>query len=261
MAKAEELKVIWVLGASGFIGHRIREFFPSDTEVHTISHLGREWELKPRPSCVVNLASSPPDADEETSIAANYVFPKSILEYLKNGGEEKIKWVQAASYFELQCEFGRTDFYSLHKLKFREWLTFQNKPNNFEVVNIFLPHIFGPGESINRLIPSAKYTFKKGEDFVTSSGKQFIPILHVNDACAAIVAATKSSQTNCSASPIWYGRVIELVQLIHSRIGSGRITIDTKRHSIDENYPKVFFPDKVTGWSANSDLTTIFDSK
>ncbi len=253
------MSVIWILGASGFIGQRIKDFFPTDTEVHLISHTNKEWDLIPRPNCVVNLASSPPDANEETSIVANYMFPKSIFNYLESNDEEKIKWVQAASYFELQCEYGRNDFYSLHKLKFRKWLTFQNESKEFALVNIFLPHIFGPGERNNRLIPTAKSTFQKNEEFVTSSGQQFIPILHVNDACTAIVAATKSSQSNCSALPIWYGMVKDLVQIIHSGIGSGSIKIDAKRHSVDEHYPKVSFPDKVNGWSANHCLNSIFD--
>jgi nucleoside-diphosphate-sugar epimerase len=249
--------IIWLLGASGFIGSNFSMLSAGKFNLIAIPHLSPNLTLYPNPDVIINLAASEPNANEIDSMVANLRFPSEILNYVKVRSTKPFKWLQIGSYFELQIPLGRSDFYSIHKAQMREKLSFEENAENINVTSLILPHVFGPGQKPNRLIPASIEAFRSGKTFRTSPGEQFLPIIHVDDAITAILSAVDSSQILCSASPVWYGKVKELLSLIRDQLGYGTFLTDTKLASIDTNFPRVEFPPPVINWSPLKDLSSL----
>lgn len=250
---------IWVLGAGGFIGKSLIAVESKTLNFMPLSKTNTVFEKIKSPDFIINLAASALDASKEQSFEANIGYPSRILNVALEKMERPFKWIQIGSYFEMQVQMGRKDFYSIDKLKFREQITSRSKTEGFELTSLILPHIFGPGAKAERLIPSAIRSFKSGETFYASSGSQFLPILHVQDAANSILAAVKSIQNLCSATPIWYGSVSELLEIIMKQLNQGKYVIDAMIQSTDSAYPRVIFPETVLNWKPEHDLSSLCD--
>lgn len=202
-----------VLGGTGYIGRKIPLHFQG---VQLDKHKPESLINMPQLDFeyVINLAASKGNASESDSFAANYEYPKLILEKLSS---DKVKWIQVSSYYEQQIANGRKDYYSLHKSQFREHLEKYSKANSeFRFISVFLPHIFGEDENKSRLIPSLKKLFQ-GEKVSFGDKLQQVPLLHVSDAVRAILIAMISNeeQINSLATPIYRGSLKELIQKLN----------------------------------------------
>ena len=248
MASSIPLRLVWLLGGNGFIGKNLFPKLAKTFQVQKIEHSNPKFNTLKKPDIIINMAASLPLASESDSYAANFHYPETILAYANNYFGSEFKWVQVASYFELQCQFGRKDFYSIDKLAFRQFVHEGSRINGYSVTSIILPHIFGPFADPGRLIPAAINAFKSGINFEVKSGRELLPVLHVDEAVSALLAAIESDQSLCSANPAWYGTVEELTMMIKSQIGSGAFSVVETMESMRQNYPKVIFPDPVKNW-------------
>jgi nucleoside-diphosphate-sugar epimerase len=212
---------VLVLGGNGFIGTHLISKLSENFEIITFNrteHSFAETISKDFPDFVVNCSASNANAEPLESFEANIEFQMECIKLLLNSGRQPFKWVQIASYFELQISFGRRDNYSLDKQICRSLLHRIEESHHIKLTTIFLPHIFGEGENANRFIPYTTKALQNGHIAEISQGEQFLPILGVEDCCSAIGAAILTDQLICSATPIWYDRVNRLAFMMENAI-------------------------------------------
>ena len=211
MASSLNKQTVLVLGGGGYVGSHFRNTYPGDHYIF-IRHSDIKSirpEFYKQVKTILNLSASKLHASKEESRAANFGFPKEILQQFSN---QPIKWVQAASYYELQVTKGRSDNYSLDKLAFRNFLVeLAADKQDLTITALFLPHIFGGSEAESRIIPTLK-KMNDGTDVVLGGKNQLLPILHITDAVRALYQALMTEQELCTPRPMWHGRLQDLVR-------------------------------------------------
>lgn len=210
MVNAVISQTVLVLGGGGYIGAHFRRTFPGD-EFIFLAHVDTQ-SLQPqfyeKVKTVLNLSASKLNASKEESRSANFDFPNEILSQFIN---KPIKWVQAASYYELQVSKGRSDYYSSDKIAFRNFLDeLATGKQDLAVTSLIFPHIFGGTEADSRIIPTLK-KMNNGAEVVLGSENQLLPLLHITDAVRALYQAMLTAQTICTPRPMWHGRLGDLV--------------------------------------------------
>jgi len=246
-------KKVLVLGGNGFIGKHLISTLSATYEVIEFNRQVDSIEdvlAKKFPDFVINCSASQANANVIDSFEVNIEFPMNCIKLLLKNNDKPFKWIQVASYFELQISMGRNDNYSLDKQICRSLLHRLEENGFIKLTTIYLPHIFGEGENTNRIIPFLIKNLRGGQIAEISQGDQFLPILGVEDCCSAIVAAIHTDQLICSATPIWYGRVRILATIMKNAIDKGVLKIDSNNKSVDNALPKVEFPPEVKNWTA-----------
>lgn len=253
---------IVILGGNGFIGNSLYNHLNSQYNTIKIGHktenaldIIKSFE----PTTIINCSASRPDATFKESLEANLMYQTDFLNSIILEGKPVLKWIQVGSYFEIQIKNGRNDNYSVHKNIFRAILDDAYNKNLINLTTIILPHVFGPGENPNRIISTLTRELKEGRAVSVSSGEQYLPILHISDAITALEKAIKTEQVLCYASPVWNGRLYELVELIQCSIGKGIVNFDKSNKSIDADFPKVDFYPSVSNWKPKMDLSKILE--
>lgn len=247
-----------LLGANGFIGIHLKRILVMDYDVieyRRSSESIDEVMLQNSVDIIVNCSVSKPTAISQDSFDANIGFQMKCLVAVMKSEKIDVKWIQVASYFELQIPYGRKDYHTTDKQLFRILLNRMNEAGLIQAVTIFLPHVFGEGENPNRIIPYISKKLKEKDVVNISKGEQFIPLLGVSDTCFAITAAIKTTQIVSSATPIWYGRVKELAKCMLDAIPGGSIELQESQISIDNFFPKVEFPPTVNDWAPKFTFT------
>ena len=103
--------------------------------------------------------------------------------------------------------------------------------------------------NFNRIIPSITSQLLANKEMEISKGDQYLPILSVQDTCEAISMAIQTDQASCSASPMWYGKLKDLANLMHQALKKGNLKVKLSKVSIDDSFPQVQFPPTVKNWS------------
>ena len=199
-------KFTLVLGASGYIGSHLQR----KVEGQNFVFLARTSTLDlienvQRISTIINLCASPAGAEEEVSFQGNFDYPMSVFNHFK---DSRIKWVQVNSYYQLQPKIQHFRNYSLHKAQFAQLLMHQN---HYSITNLYLPHIFGGKERGDRLIPTlSRIKLQKVQNL--GNRKQYVPLLHIDDALTAILLSVESRQQEATATPFWHDQLNLLLE-------------------------------------------------
>jgi nucleoside-diphosphate-sugar epimerase len=251
------MKVL-LLGSSGFIGkalglelERIHELVKVDrkTDIETLFKSDQTYDF------IINCASSSPNANLQQSHESNFLYPKQFFAKVPTKN-----WVQVESYFQIQIPLGRVDPYSIEKQRFSEFL--EREPvthNSPQIHHLYMPHIFGEGDRPERLISAAVSSFRSGEDFQTSTGSQFLPLLHISDAVGGITRFMENPTKSASCSPFWYGTVRELLELISAQFPGVHVLYGRKPDPVDADFPRVEFPQSVEGWQPKMHLNEFLE--
>ena len=244
---------VLVLGGNGFIGRHLisaldetYEVIDFDRRVNSIE----EVISNKFPDFVINCSASQANANSMESFEANIEFQMKCIKLLLKNTEKSFKWIQVASYFELQIPLGRKDNYSLDKQICRSLLHRLEEDGFIKLTTIFIPHVFGKGENTNRIIPSITKNLQSGQIAEISRGEQFLPILEVKDCCSAIIATIQTNQLICTATPMWYDSVKILASIMENAISKGMVQINSNKKSIDNSFPRVEFPPTVNNWTS-----------
>jgi len=251
------MKVL-LLGSNGFIGKALAlklESFHELVKVDRNTDLESFFKSKQDYDFIINCASSSPDANLHQSHESNFLYPKQFFANVPTRN-----WVQIESYFQIQIPLGRVDPYSIEKQRFSEFLDVGAATQNLpQIHHLYMPHIFGEGDRPERLISAAVSSFRRGEDFQTSTGSQFIPLLHVSDAVDGIARFIENPIKNASCSSFWYGSVRELLELISAQFLGVRVLYGRKPDPIDADFPRVEFPQSVEGWQPRMQLNEFLE--
>ena len=243
---------VLILGESGFIGNHLKSMLNLAYEVIDFNRKAQtlhEVLSENLPDIVINCSASKASATIMESYEANIKFQMECILVLLNLKAPTIKWIQVASYFELQIPMGRNDNYTLDTQICRSILHRIEATHLIQLTTIYLPHVFGKGEDANRLIPTLTNKLQNGELAEISQGEQFLPILGIEDCCSAIVAAISTNQLVCSAAPIWYDRVKLLAKIMEKTISKGEVRMNIAKKSLDNAFPRVDFPPHVKNWN------------
>jgi nucleoside-diphosphate-sugar epimerase len=249
------------LGSKGYIGRNLNLFLSKKADVFFHSRMEERIDVtveKIRPNIVINCSASSLREGFNESLEANFLYQSEFLKCLRNLNIP-ITWVQLASYYELQISLGRSDYYSQHKSAFRNVLMGIHENEKMQVKALFLPHIFGLDEKPSRVIPTIRKMIVGKKRSTFSKGDQYLPLLHINDACEAIWACTVSGQKVSSAAPFWYGRIRELVNLAVGEDISDLAKFDPEDLQVDNFFPKIDFPAAVSNWESKYKLNHLLD--
>ena len=235
-------KKLLLLGSTGFIG---KNLLANITETYEVVCLNRNQHLNAKniesfqPDIIINSAASSINADFQTSLESNLLLPLETLTKILKFSDKKTKWIQLGSYFELQIEYGRSDYYSIHKKNFSQILLDAQKKDNFTATILYLPHIVGPGEKPNRLFPTLIDALNGSNVILRTNGAQHIPILSIWDCISEIMESLRAESGKYAIEPVFYDSLQRLVADFFNNQNSGRIVFTPDVESIDAQFPKL----------------------
>ena len=151
--------------------------------------------------CVVNFLAAWGMSDETIIQHANHDLPKQLFDKLV-ARSKPFTWIQISSYFYFYYYENRVDkdTYSYWKRIFSSHINKVSKANNFiNIIEIYLPHLYGEGDKSGRLIRILTEFKESDQAIEISSGRQFIPILKVDD-CAKEISRLLSDTDFTSKS-------------------------------------------------------------
>jgi|688.fasta_scaffold102430_2 nucleoside-diphosphate-sugar epimerase len=239
---------ILVIGSTGFIGTHILSICSNmNTLVLPNEKLDMESKLQLlNPTIIINAVASKITALKQGSLESNFNFPKLIFSKAFSFNPN-LRWVQLASYYELQQVYGRSDYYTHHKSQFRDFIN--SSPYKNQVVNLILPHVAGPNENSSRLFSTLALAEATEKIVLGSDGKQFIPVVHVLDSIIGIMTSLEVNSGTYSIPPVWYGRIQELVtELQGLGVLNNEVEFKVDSKSVDSSYPKIKFSNPIPNW-------------
>ena len=250
---------ILVLGASGFIGQKLVEKLRADN-VSLLVYNRLDVDIADKileycPTAVINCAASKGNASFEHSFEANIAFPLRVLKILSHLNH-RTSWIQLSSYFELQINYGRADAYAFHKATIGQILQ-ENFKEICDVKLLFLPHIVNIDAKPNSLFSNLAKAYNGEKTTLSTSGEQYIPILHLDDAVTAICAVLPAPTKTYFAKPVWYGSLAELMNEF-LKLQKTHVYLNKDQRSADYNFPKMIFEPIPPKWKAKKDLEAIF---
>lgn len=254
-------KKVLLLGANGYIGQQVLpalrkkqiKVIPFDRN----SKDSFENVKKFSPNTVINLAASKGTDSFSISYEANLFFQLKIIQFLSEEVDNHIHWIQVASYFELQIEEGRKDFYAIHKATLRNILE-ENFFRSLHLTTLYLPHIVSFENKKSSLFTQIAKAINGENIKLLTSGDQIVPILHIDDCVWAIIKSIDAKRGSYFATPIWNENLKELQKLLNKRVGAS-FTFTTDNKSSDWNFKKIEFHPSVPGWKPRKSIERIFD--
>ena len=251
---------ILLLGSSGFIGRKLVEKLRIDNFsilVYDRLDVGIDDKvLKFSPTVVINCAASKGNANFEDSFEANVAFPLRVLKILSSL-KHRTSWIQLSSYYELQINYGRADAYAFHKATIGQIFQWNFK-DICDVKLLFLPHIVHIDAKSNSLFSNLGKAYNGERITLSTSGEQYIPILHLDDAVTAICAVLPAPPKTYFAKPVWYGSLAELLNEF-LKLQKIHVYLNKNQRSVDYSFPKMRFEPIPPGWQAKKDLKAIFE--
>jgi NAD dependent epimerase/dehydratase family enzyme len=218
-----------ILGGTGFIGSHLNTKLESQRL--KVFRLSREEELDNKnidgwrentssqnleSRVIVNLAGAWRNCSQKEITEANFGYPLRILrEELKIPGP--VVWIQASSYFQLFKKFNaeHKDLYAEAKHNFSAELKSKSEQSDYlNVVDVFLPHTTGPGESAERIFPMLASARLNNTTLDLTSGTSIMPVLDVRDLVNELAELISSqSRENLSRYTEIYPRVSGVMSL------------------------------------------------
>lgn len=186
------------MGASGFLGKRLAQLLEGNNEVSLKKPVGRfiisgdaisisdgagiDELIDFAPEVIVNMMASWGSVDSEEIMRSNYELPLAIADLFS---KSITSWIQIGSYFQYYFEQNGEDYDLYSTLK---RLTFEELSINpkLQVLEVRLPMLIGAGSREKGLLSSAANEMLKGQQFRMSSGREWLPVIDVDDAAKTL---------------------------------------------------------------------------
>lgn len=234
-----------VLGASGFLGRKVLnklDVEESDlfagvrslpgTQIANCKYLlvddliGTDKWTSLKFDIIINVAmkrsSRNSPISDEVIEQLNFKTPLEVMEKYSHAGTLILN---TSTYIQnFQGIKGNTvEPYGASKEKLSRALEIEAGRGNFNVLDLYLFTLFGPGDRQNHLVPLLISALRSKAPVELSEGDQLINLLYIDDAVESIVRATKSELDGYSASFLWeeeYYSVKELVSRLEQVAGT-----------------------------------------
>lgn len=198
---------------------------------------------------VINLGGYVDHKKKIKTLQSHFHGCKNLVDFFKN--KNLLNFIQIGSSLEygLSKTPNKEDSYcaprgnyGLSKLKASEYITKVAKINNLPFTILRLYQIYGPYQSINRLVPITVDACLKDKNFPCSKGDQNRDFLYVEDFVDLIIKILKTKASNeiynvGSGKPI---KIKNVIKIIKSGIGLGTPEfgrIKMRKDEIMNSYP------------------------
>ena len=271
---------IIILGSSGFIGSNLLKVLQDipqniliyDRDKHSVKSINDDsfvalkkfLTTQTDELVVVNLLAIWGNYSNDEIFRANFEVPNAIrnevMKYSKN-----FVWIQISSYFQFyEMIFGiDKDYYSFCKRMFSEHIKHTTTPN-MKSSDLYLPHVYGPGDKKDRIIP----TLLDARDDVVlelSSGNQIIPILNVTDCVLAIKEFILEVKTIPTYSQFYVQDYEQLTLkqiskiILAKKVNHLNVTFNEKKERKNEFYDAIISPIPTYRYKPKFDLKKYTD--
>lgn len=204
--------VVAVTGASGFLGRRLIEQLSPQCEILALSRFpedqpklnGVVWvkansqtqlsKIADSVTVVIHLATNYGRTfiDPIQVVETNVTYPLRLFTLF-----DKAKlFLYADSYYNQYPNNPRLPLYTATKRQFDELVTilWRHRPEpRPDLVRCVLQHVYGPGDSQEKFIPSLANALLRDEQFDFASGDHIRDFIYVDDAASAIAAVVYAS--------------------------------------------------------------------
>ena len=281
---------ILVVGGTGFIGYHLLKYLKKKNTLFSISKNKPSKKRKVRGvnyifcdiykknklrkileqknfDYVINLGGYVDHSNTLKTFQSHYYGCKNLVDIFKT---KKIKlFIQIGSSLEygklksphietLKCK--PTATYGISKYKSSEYIQKCDNKKSFPYVILRPYQVYGPNQSINRLIPIVISSCIKNKKFNCSSGIQKRDFLYIDDFINLINKLILSKKKIKGIFNVGSGKassVKETIQLIHKKIKKGNPQFGKIKMRRDESlnyYPKIKKLKKAIKWSAKTSL-------
>jgi CDP-paratose synthetase len=202
--KPKHPEVIWITGASGFLGQRLVNFLLEETEAYLVC-ISRDISSKrfssrhvwatvmdlsstnsiPRPELVIHAATDygRGDSPKFNTLEANFLFPIRIIEI---AGSKLESFIAVDTYYNKGISpYTYLPHYCTSKRLLIEWL--KREYLDLQVTRVFVEHLYGPGDSKHKFVPKLLQDLSRNSDIDMTQGDQVRDFIYVDDAAKAII--------------------------------------------------------------------------
>ena len=210
---------------------------------------------------VVNCGGNVNHFEKKETYQSHFIGVKNLFDYFKKKNIKKFIQIGSSSEYgkipspQKEIKLGKPKMiYGKSKMKASKFLLKKFKTNKFPVVILRLYQVYGPNQSINRLIPFVIYSSLKDKVFPCSSGFQKRDFLFIDDVISAIMLALKKSKCNGKIINIGFGKsykVKNIINFILKSIKKGKPNFDKIKLRIDEGkdiYPDISLAKRTLNW-------------
>ena len=189
---------------------------------------------------------------------ANFFLKKKIEKFIQIGSSGEYGNSKSPHYENTKC-FPLT-FYNQSKFKATKYLIKLYKKYNFPITILRPYQVYGPRQSINRIIPIAIVNCIKNKSFECSSGIQYRDFLYIDDFINAIFKSIIKKKTCGEIINLGSGKIIrirDLIKKIKLLILGGNPIYGKLPMRIDENlkiYPSIKKAKKIMEWFPRTSL-------
>jgi len=174
---------------------------------------------------------------------ADFFLTRKIKLFIQIGSSLEYGNKNSPQYETFACR--PKSYYSLAKLKATKHLFKLGKRFNFPFIILRLYQIYGPNQTINRLIPIVIWSCLKNKRFACSSGTQFRDYLYIDDLVDLICKILKNKKETQkiynvgSGKPFTVKKVITLIKKIIDKGIPEFGKISMRRDEIKSLYPNI----------------------
>ena len=283
---------ILIVGGTGFIGFHLSKSLIKSNFIYSISRqnpkkirkvngvkyiscdIYKKNNLKKKLKSlkfdyVINLGGNIDHSNKMQTLNSHFFGCKNLVDYFKN---KNLKlFIQIGSSLEYgkkkppHFEFTKcfpNAHYGKSKLRSTKYILKCNKKKPFSFVILRLYQIYGPNQSVNRLIPIIISSCLKNKKFDCSSGKQVRDFLYIDDLIILLHKIINSKTKLKGIFNVGSGKPIQvkkIINLIRKKIKKGfpqfgRIKL--RKDEVEKYYPDLKKVTKSINWKAKTSLNS-----
>ncbi len=279
-------KSILIVGGTGFIGtNLLNKIKKNDFQIFCIStklpiqkkkikkvtyikcDISKRNEVKKKLKrfnfdTVLNLGGYIDHSNTHKTMRSHFVGCKNLINFFKNKRIDNFIQIGSSLEYGKKRSPHKENYekliprgnYGLAKLKATKYVLKQGLKHNIPFTILRLYQIYGPGQTIDRLIPMAIKSFLKNGNFKCSAGYQLRDFLFVDDLVRLLIIIIRKKKIQNQIFNIGSGKAIsvkKLIKLIYKLIAKGKPefgVIKMRKDEILKSIPSISKVKKQFNW-------------